>query len=288
MKAWTPTLKAHKALGTTTLATCIRAQRQDGFVLATTGHDADIEVDGLTYQSTNAYSPSDVVSGCELAPDNLEIEGFLAAPSITADDIRTGLWDHARITMFEVDYTNPSGGKDFIREATLGELRAGNALMFVAEVRGLLQALSKNIADLLTPVCLNVLGDARCKVVMGPYTDTGAQVATVASNFRRSNFTANLLQPVDWYTGGYVIFTLGANAGQRMEVQWYSGPPVSRLILQQPLPFDIEPGDIFTAVAGCAGRFTPDCVNKFSNGINYRGAPEDLPGVKIYRRGGVS
>jgi uncharacterized phage protein (TIGR02218 family) len=288
VKEWTPTLKTHKAGGTLTLATCIRAERLDGFVLATTGHDTDLVVDGLTYQSSHAYSASDVVSGCNLAPDNLEIEGFLAAPSITADDIRTGLWDRARITMFEVDYTNPSGGKDFIREATLGELRAGTRLMFVAEVRGLLQALSRNIGDLLDPVCLNVLGDARCKVVMAPYTDAGAQVQTVASNFRRSNFTANLLQPIDWYTGGYVIFTEGANVGYRMEVQWYSGPPVSRLILQQPLPFDIEPGDIFTAVAGCAGAFTRDCVNKFSNGINYRGAPEDLPGVKIYRRGGVS
>jgi uncharacterized phage protein (TIGR02218 family) len=282
MKEWTPTLKAHKALGTTTLATCINVTRTDGFVLTTTQHDEDIEVDAVTYLASVGYSPSDVVSGSELAPDNLEIEGFLASPSITADDIRSGLWDHAAIEMFEVDFTNPAGGRDNLRAGKLGEVRAGNRQKFTAELRGLLQALSKHIGDLVTRDCRHDLGNAQCGIDLAAWTVTGA-VASVTTNGEFHD-TART-ETTEHFTAGKVLWLTGLNEGLSMEVKRSTSSGV--ILLQQLMPFDIEVGDTYSMHAGCLKDFIRDCVDKFANGVNFGGAPH-LPGVRIYKRGGVS
>jgi uncharacterized ferritin-like protein (DUF455 family) len=60
---------------------------------------------------------------------------------------------------------------DFLR-GWLGEVSLGRNA-FSAELRGLTQAYSRTIGELVSPSCRAVLGDARCGVTMGPYTVTG-------------------------------------------------------------------------------------------------------------------
>jgi uncharacterized phage protein (TIGR02218 family) len=68
-----------------------------------------------------------------------------------------------------------------------------------------------------------------------------------------------------------------------MEVK-YSAPDTIQLMHAM---FDpIEPGDTYTVYAGCTKRFREDCIAKHNNGVNFRGFP-DLPGSKIYRKGGI-
>lgn len=276
MKGTSAALKAHMALGTTTMALCWKATLTNGTVVTATAHDRDIVFGGLTYLSTAAYTPSDVESGADMAPDNLELEGFLASPHITATDVHTGIWDYAAIEIFEVNYKDLTMGRNRIREGTLGEVKAGLA-MFRAEMRGLMQAYSRKIVRLIQAICDADFGDARCGINAVTYT-TSTYVDTVTSD---REFTLPVsTHPDDYYTGGKVTFTSGLNDGLSMEVK--SSVDSTRVIqLHEFMPFAIAPGDTFDIVAGCLKRRTEDCGTKYSNVVNFRGYP-DLPGSRVY------
>ncbi|MBI3150089.1 MAG: DUF2163 domain-containing protein [Betaproteobacteria bacterium] len=268
-------LKAHYASGSTTLARCWKATLTNGTVVTATAHDRDIVFDGRTYLSTAAYTPSDVESGSDLSPDNLELEGFLASPHIVASDVQTGLWDYAAIEFFEVNYRDLTMGRNLIRAGTLGEVSTGLA-SFRAELRGVMQAYSRRIVRLTQATCDADLGDARCKIVLATWTVTGT-IDSVTSN--RQFTDAARTEATDWFTGGKITFTSGLNNGLSMEVKESTSAGVIKL--HELMPFDIAAGDTYSMYAGCAKRFTEDCIGKFSNGVNFRGFPH-LPGSRVY------
>ena len=102
-------------------------------------------------------------------------------------------------------------------------------------------------------------------------TQTDA-VASVTSN---GEFAGQLSGfPDDWWGGGTVKFTSGANAGIEREVKGYVSGVYE---LWQAMPFDVAVGDSFTATAGCRKRFDEDCAGKFDNHVNFQGFPH-LPG----------
>lgn len=279
MKAISPALKAHYAQGTTTLATCWKATLTNGTVVAATSFDRDIVFGGVTYQAAQGYSASDIESSAELNPDNLEIQGVLASPAITDDDIHSGLWDYAAIEVFEVNYADLTQGRNLLRAGTLGEVRGGRS-KFVAEMRGLLQAYTRNVVRLVTNDCTADLGDARCRVDLAAITVTGV-VGTVTGN--RTINDAARTEAADWFTGGKLTFTSGANTGRSMEVK-RSAP--GQIELAHAMYDAIAPGDTYSVYAGCTKRHAEDCIAKHNNGVNFRGFPH-LPGDKIYRQGGI-
>ena len=275
-------LKAHYALGSTTLARCWKATLTNGTVVTATALDRDIEYpagSGVIYLSTAAYTPSDVDSASDLSPDNLELEGFLASPHIVASDVQTGLWDYAAIEDFEVNYKDLAMGRNLIRAGTLGEVNTGLAT-FRAELRGLMQAYSRKIVRLTQVTCDADLGDARCKIDLTAgspaWTVTGA-IDSVASN--REFTDAARTEAADWFTGGKITFTSGLNNGLSMEVKESTAAGI--ITLQELMPFDIAAGDTYSMYAGCTKRFTEDCIGKFANGVNFRGFAH-LPGSRVY------
>lgn len=276
MRSISAALKAHYALGSTTLATCWKATLTNGTVVAATSHDSDIVFEGLTYQSVSPFSPSDVENGSEFNPDNLELQAFLASPGITEADLHSGAWDYASIEMFEVNYADPSMGRNLIRSGTLGEVRAGRS-SFTAELRGLMQAYSRRIVRLTTKECTADLGDSRCGVNLATWTVTGT--ITGVTNNRQFNDSARA-EAASYFAGGLLTWTGGANAGLRMEVKSFAGAGVFTLV--ELMPFEVAVGDTYSAYRGCAKRFNEDCVAAFSNGANFRGFPH-LPGTDAYK-----
>lgn len=279
MKALSAGLKAHYASGTTTLATCWKAVLTNGRVVAATTLDRDIVFGGVTYESAHGYSGSNIESSAELNPDNLEVDGFLASPAITDDDIHSGLWDYAAIEVFEVNYKDLTQGRNVLRVGTLGEVRGGRS-KFTAELRGLMQAYTRTIVRIITKDCTADLGDARCKVDLSAITVTGV-VDSVAGN--QTILDPARTEAAEWFTGGKLTFTSGANAGLSMEVKHSD---TGKLELTHAMFEVIEPGDTYSVYAGCTKRYEADCSAKHGNAINFRGFP-DLPGSKIYRVGGV-
>jgi uncharacterized phage protein (TIGR02218 family) len=278
-------LKAHYALGKTTIARCWKATLTNGTVVTATAHDRDIEYpvgSGVIYLSTAAYTPSDVESGSDMSPDNLELEGFLASPHIIASDVQTGLWDYAAVEDFEVNYRDLTMGRNLIRSGTLGEVHTGMA-MFRAELRGLMQAYSRRIVRLTQATCDADFGDARCKIVLATWTVTGT-IDSVTSN--RQFTDAARTEANNWFIGGKITFTSGANsalgaAGSNLSMEVKDSTAAGVITLHELMPFDIAAGDTYSMYAGCTKRFTEDCIGKFANGVNFRGFPH-LPGSRIY------
>lgn len=263
-------LSAHLAQEVTTLATCWSIKRKDGTTLYFTEHDRDLVVDGNTYVAALGMSPTAVSSQSGLAVDNLEFEGMLSAEAITEADILSGRYDHAKISIFMVNYADPAMGKLSLKTGWLGEVTLQGG-QFVAELRGLSSRLQQVIGDVYTSYCRAALGDARCGVNLATYTVTGTVTAVEAAHaFTDSSKT----QPNDYFSGGKITFTSGANAGQSMEVRQFSA---GRFGLFLPMPSAITVGNTFTVVAGCDKLFDT-CVSRFNNAVNFRGEPH-VPGT---------
>jgi uncharacterized phage protein (TIGR02218 family) len=280
-KAWGAALKAHHALGSTTLATCWKATLTNGTVVTATALDRDIPnlpYDGRTYLSVAAYTPSDVESASNLAPDNLELEGFLASPHITDADIHSGIWDYAKIEIFNVNYKDLTQGRDRLREGTLGEVRAGRA-SFRAELRGLTQHYSLTFIRVIQKECPWDLGSTKpkafCGVNLVPITVTGT-VDSAVNN--REIIDAARTEALDWFTGGKLTFTSGLNNGLSMEVKYSTA---GLLELHEAMPFAIVAGDVYSVYAGCLKRKIQDCRDKHNNVLNFGGFSY-LPGQRVY------
>lgn len=278
MKTFTIAQAAHYAQSTTTLCTCWRATLRDGTVITVTDHDKNLTIGGITYYSAGGYSATDIKTNSAFAPDNLEVSGFLVSPSITEADVYSGRWDYANIVIFEANWADLTMATRILRTGTLGEVKAGRT-MFKAELRGLMQALTRTIVRVTTKECDADLGDARCKVNLATYTVTGT-IGSVTNN--RVITDAARTEALDWYTAGKITFTSGLNNGLSMEIKKYT---VGSVTLEEAMPFALSAGDTYSMYAGCLKRAIQDCKNKFGNISNFRGFPS-LPGQKIYSVGG--
>lgn len=261
---------AHLAQEVTTLATCWSITRKDGVRLYFTGHDRDITREGVVYVAADGMSPSAVSSQSGLAVDNLEFEGMLSAASITEADILSGRYDHAEISIFMVNYADPDMGILPLKTGWLGEVTLQGG-QFVAEMRGLSARLQQTIGEVYTRACRATLGDARCGIDLAAHTVSGT-VTAVEANFAFTDSTQT--QEGDYFAGGIVRFTSGANTGLSMEVRDFGA---GRFGLFLPLPGAIAIGDSFTASAGCDKQFET-CIRRFNNAINFRGEPH-VPGT---------
>lgn len=270
MQTLSNAFKAHLGQEVTTLARCWSIARRDGVVLRFTDHDRDVVVDGDIYKAADGMNPTGVSSQSGLAVDNSEFEGILSAAAITEDDIIGGRYDHAEITLFMVNYADPAMGRLQLKTGWLGEVTLQGG-QFTAELRGLSARLQQTIGEVYTSACRAELGDGRCQVNLAAYTFNGT-VTAVEGSFAFS--ASAITQPNDYFSGGIVQFTSGANLGLRMEVREFSS---QRFALFLPLPGAIAVGDTFTVSAGCDKQFDT-CVRKFNNALNFRGEPH-VPGT---------
>jgi uncharacterized phage protein (TIGR02218 family) len=268
MKNVSAALAEHVAGEVTTLATCWRLERMDGWVRGFTDHDRALVFDGLTYVAATGFLPSAIKSGSDLSVDNLDVDGFLDDEALKAEDLTAGLFDGARIDIFLVNWADLSQGRLLLRRGWLGEVkRADNR--FSAEIRGIANRLQQTSGKLYSRLCRTDLGSAECKVVLGSLTDDLAVTAVPGGD----TFTVATARPTGFYTFGICMFLTGANAGAATEVLQHNGNSIQ---LFTPMPRPIAIGDEVRLVAGCDK--TPEtCHDTFGNILNFRGEPH-IPG----------
>ncbi|NOZ66158.1 MAG: DUF2163 domain-containing protein, partial [Alphaproteobacteria bacterium] len=119
MKIISAALKSHLAGEVTTMVTCWVITRRDGVRMGFTTHDKELEIDDLTFRPVNSFLPSSVSSTNSLNVDNLEVSAILSSDGLTEKDIRAGLFDHGRISIFQVNWQDLSQGKLYIRSGWL-------------------------------------------------------------------------------------------------------------------------------------------------------------------------
>jgi uncharacterized phage protein (TIGR02218 family) len=277
MKTVSPALLAHLASETTTLCTLWRLERRDGQVLGFTDHDTDVAFGGLTYASTTGYTRTAISGDATLSVDNVDLEGILATGALSADDIRAGLYDWAELLVSLINYTDPSMGSMILRRGWLGEFTLRDGL-YVTELRGISQALSRNFIQVYSPACGADLGDDRCRVNMALHRETGTVGAVTT---QRRVFTASIsgARAAEYFNGGLLTWNTGANAGLKQEIRTLVGSTVT---LYLPAGEDITAGDTFTAEAGCE-KTTAMCSGRFNNIHNNRSFPF-IPGGDVINR----
>ena len=224
----------------------------------------------LIYQARSGYTRSAIHTIANLAVDNLDIESAIDSETLSAADLRAGVWDGATVEIFLVNWANLANGKIILKRGTIGEVELKDTV-FRAELRGLSQVLSQQIVELYTADCRADLGDTRCKVNLAALTVTGA-ITSVTD--RRSFTDASRAEAANFWNGGLLTWTSGANVGRMMEVKAFASGGAFTLFL--PMPSTVLVGDNYSLRPGCDKKFST-CKNRYSNVKNFRGEP-NVPG----------
>lgn len=189
MKTASPALLAHLADDVRTVATCWLITRQDGGVFGYTDHDADILFNGQTFKSAIGYTASAIDSTSNLATSNMEMNALLDHSDILEPDIEGGLWDNAAVLVFMVNFKDLSMGSITLNSGITGQFSI-NEGCFTAEVRSLSQVMQQGLGEVYSSGCRANLGDARCKIDLGPLTANSVVTSVVdGMNFGAASLT---------------------------------------------------------------------------------------------------
>lgn len=273
MRQLSETFAARLAAGAATLCVCWRLTRREGRVFGATDHDSPITFGDVDYLPVHGLAGASFESSNGLAPGRATAEGALDANFITEADLAAGLWDGARVDVWRVDWTAPAD-RVCIWSGRLSEItRTGGA--FSAELVSLKADLERPVGRIYARACDAEVGDARCKVDLGAPAFRGEGVVTAALGGR--SFLASGLPAFsdDWFTGGGLDWTSGANAGAAARVVRHVGGASAGIDLAAAPRFGVAVGDAFVVTAGCDKSFAT-CGAKFANRDNFRGFPHLL------------
>ena len=249
----------------TTLATCWKIKTRNNKVLCFTDHDKDLEIDGDLYSANSGIDSSAIANSSTMIPDNFDLEGIIDNSAIHENELLAGVYDHAEVITFFINYSNPQE-KLQLKRGWLGEVRMNGSTFFV-EVRGLLQSMDKCVGSLYSTNCRAKFGDQKCGVDLNLYKSLNE----VNDVINLSNFTVMLDIPKNQsFAQGKVMFVSGANLGNSMEIKFCTGNMI-KLVLD--MPMNINKGDKIEVFAGCDKNFTT-CYERYNNAINFRGEPD--------------
>lgn len=281
MKAISPSLKAHYALGTTTISRQWRFERRDGAVVRVTTCSRDLLINGELYLSKEVVNPTAIVQEASAAVANSEVNGAMAAGSVEESDLVVGLWDGAFVTVFEVNFLDPSMGVLALQSGNIGDVKAGRSA-FTAEVRGVTQSIQKIVGRVYTKGCPWRFGDPdTCRFDVEALRVSGS--LTSVSNRREFIDSARTEAP-DYFGAGVLTMTNGENEGFSMEIYSFGS---GGFVLHLPMPFNPLVGETYSVIPGCRKRYTEDCRVKWSNTNNFGGF-NDIPGAdKVLGMGGT-
>lgn len=258
----------------TTFCHCWRLTRRDGVVMGFTDHDREISFGGVTFNANTGLSASQLETGVGLAPGTSEAAGALTNDSLKETDLLNGLYDGASVETWLVDWTDVDD-RVLLDVATIGEVRRGEAA-FAAELRSAAHVFDQPRGRAFQRGCSADLGDPQCGVDLSSaaFRTTGVVVA-----FAGGVMTLDLALSFqgNFFTGGALSFTSGANAGARLNVKSHRQTGLrASVVLWTPPAGAVLPGDAATLTAGC-DKSPSVCKAKFDNIENFRGFPH-MPG----------
>lgn len=258
----------------TSLALCWRLVRRDGVGLGFTTHDHDLEIGGLLYRAAPGMLPSAITTAEGLEVDSLDVAGALTSDAITGDDLKSGRWDGARLSLFAVDWERPSGERIALARGELGEVAVSGA-KFEAELRGPTAALDAPVCEATSPECRAELGDRRCRVDLAGRSMRVAVVSCDADGFVLVAASDTLTR----FGFGRLLWLDGANSGLTSAI---IEAGAGTLRLREPPVFAVAAGTRAMLNEGCDKRLET-CRDRFANAANFRGEPH-LPGNDLLTR----
>jgi len=162
MKQISDAFAARLAAAETSLCLCWRFERADGEVFGATDHDAALVFEGVTHEPATGLSGVTFTSANGLAPGNAAASGALSLEFISEVSLDAGLWNGARVDVWQVDWAAPEH-RITIWSGRLSEVsRQGQ--VFSAELVSLKADLERMIGRVYSRSCDADLGDACCGV----------------------------------------------------------------------------------------------------------------------------
>jgi uncharacterized phage protein (TIGR02218 family) len=277
LKTLTPQALAHLRQRITQLTWCWKITRTDGTVMGFTKHDKDLLIDGLRYKARSGIKPTAIASDDTLSVNNQNIESILSDDGITALDLSGGKWDYAKVETFLACYTDLSIRVPLL-SGVLGQTEH-NGRSYSAELRTLTQNLSQTQNDVTQKNCRYEFGDSRCTKDLSALTYT-LSVAAVQSR-RAFTVPASFAGSDKLFNFGRLTWDSGGNLGTVCGISRYTAT-TKTIELFEPTASPIQPGDTFTAIAGC--ERTERACKAYGNDANYGGEPH-VPGADEFLKG---
>ena len=243
-----------------TRITCVRITPQYGAatVIRIAGYPRDLKMsNGQVYQANFGYEFTGLTSGTGTAASVLDLEGIISATGIRRADVASGVYDNARINLFDTSWTAPVEDEMGNMFGFLGKITVRDDRL-AAEIMGAPDVLGQAVGDTISAMCMKKFGGTEiggCQVPLGPITVTGTLTSvTDAGQFADSTRA----EAADYFTAGRISFTSGANAGLKaQEIRAHSAGGV--IILNEPFYYTPAIGDAYTLIPGCRQRLA-DCV----------------------------
>ncbi len=280
MKPLSASLRATFSGEVAQLTTCIRITRRDGQVFRYAANSRDLVFAGYTWGARGADDTTAISDSIKNSAGSVSLDGFFESEQHRID-LRSGLYDHAKIEIFQTDRANLPATVDPTTVLWLFTGYTGNAEVkpdghgYKIEAKSLIQMLQQNVGILTSGICRaefgSLAGVEPCGVNPALWSATSS-VESVSMN--RLIKAPSLTAAVDHYTNGKLTWLTGANAGAKEHVAQYAPGFV---VLLRPAIGAITAGDTFSILAGC-DRSIGTCAAKFNNAINFKGEPF-LPGL---------
>lgn len=281
-------LKGHLEGGRTSLCFLVKMRLKDGTLLSfTTLDEAVTYTDGpdgpITYSPDNGVTPSEQVWSGSMSVDTADMTGAIRDTGITEQQIRSGIFNHARFWIYRVNYMDLSQGHYIWASGATGETKFDEN-RWTVELRSKTQQLKQPISESYELTCTVEYGSPPCGKEFEWFDAT---VETVDGLEPDRVFT--VIGDSSWpgderFVQGVMRVVSGDNTGAEVEVEVQtvdsSGNSIELLL---PLPYPLEPGDEVQfridcnkqardAVGGCKSplRWGPEWV------LHHRGFP-DIP-----------
>lgn len=270
----------------TKFAECIKITRLDGKIFRFTSHDQPLTIKEPTghyeiYESADSFVLTSLETGNGLVVSNMDIDGLIDDDSISNEELRLGLFDHANIDLYLAYWGDRTVKVLPLRTSWIGEVQIDGP-RYKVDLRGLAQRLAQTFVNATSLDCRYTFCDSKCGLDVSNFEET----YTVSSTESDDTFTVPVSSGKweNFYQWGKCIFLSGLNEGLEMEIlrHWET-----RVQLFLPMPYPVTAGDSVTLRAGCSKTWS-QCV-EFNNYRRFGGEPFLASGDMLTRypvRGG--
>lgn len=162
-------LAARIESGAATLCHAWVLKRVDGVVAGFTDHDRDLNVGEVLCRATSGWTVGAAESSVGVTPGAAAVAGVLDDEGLSEADLGQGLFDHAEIALWRVDWRRPDLSVR-LWVARLARVRREGE-RFIADLEGPLAALERVAGRTYGRDCDAQLGDARCTVDLASFPD---------------------------------------------------------------------------------------------------------------------
>lgn len=283
---------------------CVRIVATDGRVVRFTAYPTDLAMsNSQLYKADSGYEFSGVTASSTFASTSVDLEGFMtgAVGLLSLAEISSGVWDNARVFAFATSWALPIEDEEPLCCCILGKADITNDNQYKIEMMGLIDALSQSVGRTYTAQCGATLFDRNINGNIIPANKsrcTGPRAASDGPDIADYIVTGTVTSVTDqymfadsarpevsaWFDYGELHFLTGDNAGLApIRVKAFTAGGV--IFLQDALFYLPQPGDEYEMIPGCDKNLDGDCVNKYSNGINFFAFPH-VPAPSEYTQVG--